>query len=218
MFFFSSKQIKNVFWNIKKNKPLHIQFEIPPKCCVHRPLSLSVDATARDVKGVDSICESSLISLLRLSATSQPHFCGETAVCTWICMCVRACTHVCVCDLNALPFTDLKTHSFWVRVKPQEEVDSFDLLLLSSRFHSLVVWYHFTGSPDFPESPRGHVAHLLTLLPLEPEGNFPWCGVKTASCHSHLPLIKDWNQGREKVRSLVKVEKNKTENSTTESW
>lgn len=30
-----------------------------------------------------------------------------------------------------------------------------------------MVRYHFTLSPDFPESQRGHAAHLLTSLPLE---------------------------------------------------
>lgn len=38
-------------------------------------------------------------------------------------------------------------------------------------------------------------------------GNFPSCRAETASCHSHLPLIRDWNHVREKVCSLVKVKR-----------
>ncbi len=94
------------------------------------------------------------------------HIWGENS-CLWV--------GVCACYLKVLPFIDLKTHSFCVPVKPHVEVAARFIrsLHLSTipisppRFSSLVVWYHFTGSPDFPESPRGHVAHLLTSLPLE---------------------------------------------------
>lgn len=37
-----------------------------------------------------------------------------------------------------------------------------------------VVLYHFTGSPDFSVSFWGHIAHLLTSLPLELVEIFPW--------------------------------------------
>lgn len=80
-----------------------------------------------------------------------------------------------VCHLNVLPFIDWKTQCFCVPVKPHVEVAALlirslhlsTVLFPPPSFSSLVVWYHFTGSPDFPESSRGHIAHLLTLLPLE---------------------------------------------------
>lgn len=55
-------------------------------------------------------------------------------------------------------------------------------------FSSLVVWYQFTGSPDFPESPRGHVAHLLTSLPLELREISPdiGLGLPAVTLTSHL--------------------------------
>lgn len=37
-----------------------------------------------------------------------------------------------------------------------------------------VALYHFTGSPDFSVSLWGHIAHLLTSLPLELAEIFPW--------------------------------------------
>lgn len=95
---------------------LYIQFGfLPKKRCVNR--RLWADAIDGDVKGVDLICELSLISLLctNLSATSQKHIWGKTAVlCTW--------ARVCVCGLNVLPFIDLKTQSFCALVKPHVEV------------------------------------------------------------------------------------------------
>lgn len=174
-------------------------------------------------KGVDSICEPSLISppqtVCYISTTLL-----EGNGCLYLKMCVsereRGRERIrerekerAKRDWNALPFTDLKTHSFWVRVKLQEEADSFDLLLLSSCFHSLpgvISLYWVTRFPRVTEGTCCSPPDSFTSW--TERGNFPRCGLKTASCHSHLRLIKEWNQEREKARARVSV------CASSESW
>lgn len=87
---------------------------------------------------------------------------------------------------------------------------SFSPPLCSS---SLLVWYHFTGSPDFPESQRGHVTHLLTSLPLEPNEFSSDMGLRLPAVILTSHLLKTETK-REKVSNLVKVKRHVTE----ESW
>lgn len=126
---------------------------------------LSADTINGAVKGADLICELSLISLLctDLSTSSQTHICEETASCLGACVCMRfkCCTFYWPEEAEFLHAGETTCgggsaiHSIYCSFLP------------ASHFYSSVVWYHFTGSPDFPESQRGHVAHLLTFLPLE---------------------------------------------------
>lgn len=136
---------------------------------------------------------------------------GKTAVCAW----------ACVCHLNVLPFIDLKTHCFCVPAKPHVEVAA---QLVRSLHLSTVLFFPSTfllfgcvislyWVTRFPRVTEGTCCSPLDFFTSWTERNFPWYRVKTASCHSHLALIKDRNQGREKVCNLVKVKRHVTEES-----
>lgn len=127
--------------------------------------------------------------------TRLPHLNHTSVGGECACLCVSARVY----HLNVLPFIDLKTRGFCAPVKPHVEVAARFIrsLHLSTvppffffppHFSSLVVWYQFTGSPDFPESPRGHVAHLLTSLPLELREISPdiGLGLPAVTLTSHL--------------------------------
>lgn len=154
------------------------------------------------------------IVLNAADATYGGNVCLHLKMCVWV--------RVCVCvwekardrkgksererehkrDWNALPLTDLKTHSFWVKL--QEEVDSFYLLPFSSCFHSLPGVISLYWVTRFPRVTEGTCCSPLDSFTSWTElGNFPLCGLKTASCHSHLRLNNDWNQERVKVHVCV---------------
>lgn len=146
---------------------------------------------------------------------SNTHLGGKPAVCAW----------ACVCHLNVLPFIDLKTNCFSLLVKPHMEVAAQLIRLLHLPavpftpphpslfllFGSVISLYWVTR---FPRVTEGTCYSPLDFFTSWTERSFPWYRVKIASCHSHLPLIKDWNQEREKVCNLVKVKRHVTE----ESW
>ncbi len=164
------------------------------------------------MKGVDLICELSLLSLLctNLSGTSQTHIWGENC-----CLCVSVCVSLKCSTFHWPEYTlSLCAGKMWRR-----QHNSFDLYTsLLFFFPSMFLLFGCVISlywvTRFPRVTEGTCCSPLDFFTSWTERNFPWYRVKTASCHSHLPLIKDWNQEREKVCNLVKVKRHVTE----ESW
>ncbi len=142
------------------------------------------------MKGVDLICELSLLSLLctNLSGTSQTHIWGENC-----CLCVSVCVSL-KCSTFHWPEYTLSLCAGKTTCGGGSTTRSISTPLYCSFFppcsSSLAAWYHFTGSPDFPESPRGHVAHLLTSLPLELREISPDIGLRLPAVILTSHLLK----------------------------
>lgn len=151
---------------------------------------LSADTINGAVKGADLICELSLISLLctGLSTTS-----GRKLL--LVCTRFKCCTFYWP---EEAAFVHAGENHMW-----RWQCNSFDLLLLSTRFPFLL----FAGVISlywvtrFPRVTEGTCCSPLDFFTSWTGRNFPWYTVKTASCHSHLP----WNQEQEKVCSIIKV-------------
>lgn len=123
---------------------------------------------------------------------------------------------VCVCHLNVLPSIDLKTHRSCVPVKTTcgggSTTHSIPTpLCCSPLLHPPSLFLLFGGVISlywvtrFPRVTEGTCCSPLDFFTSWTERNFPWYRAETASCQSHLLLIKDWNQELEKVCNLVKV-------------
>ena len=110
------------------------------------------------------------------------------------------CVCICVCHLNALPSIDLETHYFCSAGKTTCGG--------GSTTHSIPTPLYFPFFPPsqfllfggvislywvtrFPRVTEGTCCSPLDFFTSWTEGNFLWYRGKTASCHSHLLLIKD---------------------------
>lgn len=132
---------------------------------------LWADVVDRDVEGVDLICELSLISLLPHKHTASlaqlPHrsFFERGAKCHFSSVCL-----VLKNSYNSY-LSWPGDWCFFTLVEPHVGVAAQLIwsLHLSVLFYTpfLMPWCHITPLPDFPKSHWGHVAHLLTFLPLE---------------------------------------------------
>lgn len=131
-------------------------------------------------KGVDSICKLSVIPPQKVCHIQTTLLEGNG--CLHLKMCVG--TRVCLCERErkrkreSEKESKRKTEMLYLSLTWRRIVSEWGYNCMRRRIHSIycsflpvstfcLAWYHFTGSPDFPESLRGHVAHLLTLLPFE---------------------------------------------------
>lgn len=157
---------------------------------------LSAFAADWYVKGVDLICEPSFPSAFKLNKLPVWHNLHNTHQRGGKLLCECACAYstfqwpgdaLFLCTGKTTCGGGSTAHSI-----PTPLCCSFFLLPISSlRWCDIILPGH-----QISQSHTG--AMLLTfwlfyLLNLE---KFPLIEVKTASCHSHLPLIKDWNDAQ----------------------
>lgn len=150
----------------------------------------SADAVDKDVRGADLICELSLISLLY---TNKPPIWHNSPSRFWS----RFCTQT----LKVQLFFDLKIYCIFAPVKSpmwRWQHNSFDPLQLIVPFPLLAPLFLLFAaiiSPcrvtRFPKVKARTCCSPFDIFTSWTGEHFSWNATKTASCLSHLPLIKD---------------------------